>query len=103
MHVGRRIARMAKARAWPFESPAKARRGHDPTRVTVGAVPSPKPPARVEPTRGGVFALLNLRITGDLHTRLRAHCRETGATVSETVAEALDGFLQDKQGTRPAR
>jgi len=103
MHVGRRIARMAKARAWPFEPPTKARRGHDPTRLTVGAVSSPKPPARVEPTRGGVFAQLNLRIAGDLHTRLRAHCRETGATVSETVAEALDGFLQGKQGMRPVR
>jgi hypothetical protein len=46
---------------------------------------------------GAVFAQLNLRIRGDLHGRLRAHCRDTGATVSETVSEALDGFLPGKQ------
>lgn len=100
MHVGRRIARMARARAWPFEPPTKARRGGDPTRPTVGAVPSPRPPARVEPLRRDMFAQLNFRITGDLHERLRTHCRKTGATVSETITEALDGFLEGQPGMR---
>jgi len=44
-----------------------------------------------------LFAPLSLRLNGDLHARLRAYCRETGATVSETVAEALDRFLQGTQ------
>lgn len=82
MHVGRRIARMVKTGAWPFAPSTKGGRAAS--------------PARVEPL-GGVFAQLNLRIRRDLHGRLRAHCRDTGATVSETVSEALDGFLQGKQ------
>lgn len=101
MHVGRRIARMTRARAWPFEPPRKGRRAGDPARLTVGTVPSPRPPARVEPTLRGMFSQLNLRIRDDLHARLRAHCRETGATVSETVAEALDRFLRRGESQPP--
>ncbi len=98
MHVGRRIARMVKARSWPFEPPTKHAPADGPARrVPSGAVVGRRPPARAEPTAMASSAPLNLRITGDLHTRLRAHCRETGATVSETVAEALDAFLRGKE------
>lgn len=79
MHVGRRIARMVKTQAWPFAPSPKGGRA-----------------ARLEPP-GAMFAQLSLRLRRDLHGRLRAHCRDTGATVSEAVAEALDGFLPGKQ------
>jgi hypothetical protein len=82
MHVGRRIARMVKTRAWPFAPSPKG-----------GRVASP---ARQEPP-GAMFAQLSVRIGRDLHGRLRDHCRDTGATVSEAVTEALDGFLPRRQ------
>lgn len=85
MHVGRRIARMVKTRAWPFAPAARGGRAAS--------------PARLEPP-GGTFAELSLRIRRDLHGRLRAHCRDTGATVSEAVSEALDGFLPGKEDPR---
>ena len=101
MHVGSRIARMIKTRTWPLDLPAKAPGGDEATRQTpAGTVARPRPSVRLEPTRRVAFTPLNLRIAGDLHTRLRTYCRETGATVSETVAEALEAFLRTKQGHR---
>jgi hypothetical protein len=81
MSVGRRIARMVKTGAWPFAPSPKGGRAASPTRL--------------EPS-GAMLAELSLRIGRGLHERLRAHCRDTGATVSEAVTEALDGFLPRK-------
>ncbi len=89
MHVGTRIARMIKTRTWPLDPPTRTPGGDEAARQTpTETVARPRP------------ALLNLRIAGDLHTRLRTYCRETGATVSETVGEALEAFLRTKQGHR---
>lgn len=95
MHVGRRIARMIRSRTWPLDLPLNAHRGA--RRMPVGFVALPRPAVRPEPTRRADVAPLNFRIAGDLHTRLRTYCRETGATVSETVAQALEAFLRTKQ------
>lgn len=95
MRVGRRIARMVEAGAWPFEPPTKGgRRADDLARRTGAVSPRPEPPA------GVASAQLSLHIRADLHTRLRGYCRETGATVSETVEEALTVFLQGKRDLR---
>lgn len=96
MHVGSRIARMVRSRTWPLDLPAKALRDDGMARQGARS----RPPFRLEPTRRVAFAPLSLRIATDLHARLRTHCRETGATVSETLTEALEAFLRTKQGRR---
>lgn len=101
MHVGSRIARMVRSRTWPLDLPAKALRGDGIAgQEPAGAGARSRPSFRLEPTRRVAFAPLSLRIAADLHARLRTHCRETGATVSETLTEALEAFLRTKQGRR---
>lgn len=100
MHVGSRIARMVRSRTWPLDLPTKTLRGDGTAGQGPAAGARSRPSFRLEPARRVAFAPLSLRIAADLHTRLRTHCRETGATVSETLSEALEAFLRTKQGRR---
>ncbi len=40
-----------------------------------------------------LFAQLSLRLPGELATRLKAHCQESGQSLNKTVAEALELYL----------
>jgi hypothetical protein len=97
MHVGRRIARMVKARSWPFEPPTRHPQADETGRRAPSGGLGLRPPALAAPTLAASSPPLNVRITNNLHARLRAYCRETGATVSETMAEALDAFLRGRE------
>jgi hypothetical protein len=91
-HVAHRIARLRRAGAWPFaETPGgSAELAIPPARpaTVLHLTPAPEVPPPREAAR-----TLTLRIPEPLYARLRRYCRRTGATVSETLAGALNGLF----------